>query len=192
MDAQDIEYDVFISHAYEDKHAFADELARALKEQGLRVWYSGFELRLGSSISSQINEALKSSSYGIVLLSPRYFEKQWPQSELQAMFGHRDMQSRILPVLLGISVHEARLRIPLLADRYAVSAAKGMVEVVRSILQVIKGPGPPLPLKKVRKTRKRKPKDTSASNHGITVSGNLVISGGQISGRDIINNAQTN
>lgn len=187
------EYDVFISHAYEDKVAFADGLADALRKKKLRVWYSGFELKVGDSITGSVNSALANSAYGIVIISNTYLEKQWAMSELKALFTYQEVQNRILPVLLGVSVEEVRQHIPLLADRYAVSADKGMQEVVNRIMQTVKG--------KRRYTRKDKKnpvppadhgKDTPAvSNSGIMVSrGGITINGGQLAGGNIINNSK--
>lgn len=43
------EYDVFISHASEDKDSVVRPLAHALSASGLKVWYDEFELRIGDS-----------------------------------------------------------------------------------------------------------------------------------------------
>ena len=43
-------WDVFISHASEDKKAIAAPLAQALLARGLRVWYDDLSLKLGDSI----------------------------------------------------------------------------------------------------------------------------------------------
>ena len=37
-------YEIFISHASEDKDDFVRPLAQALVEEGLSVWYDEFEL----------------------------------------------------------------------------------------------------------------------------------------------------
>ena len=42
----DQSFDVFISHASEDKDEIVRPLAHALMQQGLDVWYDEFELRL--------------------------------------------------------------------------------------------------------------------------------------------------
>lgn len=41
-------YDVFISHATEDKDDLVRPLAEALRERGLDVWYDEFELKVGA------------------------------------------------------------------------------------------------------------------------------------------------
>ena len=33
------EFDVFVSHAWEDKESFVDEFVQALRDRGLQVWY---------------------------------------------------------------------------------------------------------------------------------------------------------
>jgi hypothetical protein len=52
------EYDVFISHASEDKEGIVRPLANALKNEGLRVWYDEFELKIGDSLRRKIDRGL--------------------------------------------------------------------------------------------------------------------------------------
>ena len=47
-------FDVFISHATEDKEAVARPLAISLVSHGLKVWYDEFELRIGASLRRKI------------------------------------------------------------------------------------------------------------------------------------------
>ena len=71
-------YDVFVSHATEDKEEVARPIANALTEAGLRVWYDEFELRIGDSLRRKIDHGLARSRFGIVVLSPSFFAKKWP------------------------------------------------------------------------------------------------------------------
>jgi hypothetical protein len=137
--AQIIYYDVFISHAYEDKNVFTNELAIALKEEGLKIWYSGFELKLGDSITDSVNNALKGAEYGIVVISPIYLEKQWAMSELKALFTQEAERNRILPILHNITMDEIKEQLPMLADRYAISSDKGLEFIVNKVMEVITG-----------------------------------------------------
>lgn len=137
--AEIIYYDVFISHAYEDKHIFTNELAIALKEEGLKVWYSGFELKLGDSIAESVNNALKGAQYGIVVISPIYLEKQWAMCELKALFTQEAERNRILPILHNITIEEIKEQLPMLADRYAVSSEKGLDYIIDKVMEVIMG-----------------------------------------------------
>ena len=62
-------YDVFISHATEDKDEVVRPLAAALVEEDLRVWYDEFELRIGDSLRRKIDKGLSRSRFGVVVLS---------------------------------------------------------------------------------------------------------------------------
>ena len=128
-------WDVFISHASEDKLAIARPLADALKGHGLRVWYDDFSLRVGDSLRESIDLGLSRSNYGVVILSPHFFEKHWPQKELNGL-ATREVNGVkvILPVWHEVGFQEVREYSPTLADRIAVSTGKGLECVVAQIL----------------------------------------------------------
>ena len=48
------EYDVLVSHAYEDKESSVDEFVAALRNQGLKVCYDTGKLKWGSSLREEI------------------------------------------------------------------------------------------------------------------------------------------
>ena len=55
------QWDVFISHASEDKNDFVRPLAQALKASGLMPWYDETTLTVGDSLRRKIDEGLASS-----------------------------------------------------------------------------------------------------------------------------------
>jgi TIR domain len=73
-------WDVFISHASEDKDEFVRPLAAALQASGLLPWYDESALTVGDSLRGKIDEGLAKSRYGIVILSHPFFAKRWPQT----------------------------------------------------------------------------------------------------------------
>ena len=93
-------YDVFISHASEDKIDFVKPFADSLINFGLKVWYDEFELKIGDSLRRSIDRGLVNSKYGIVVLSPSFFAKQWTQYELDGLVA-REMNGVkvILPLM---------------------------------------------------------------------------------------------
>jgi hypothetical protein len=93
------EWDVFASHASEDKDAVAEALVQALVNARLRVWYDRIELRLGDSLREKIDEGLAHSRFGIVILSPSFFAKHWPKQELNGL-AQREMDGKkvVLPL----------------------------------------------------------------------------------------------
>jgi len=134
-----MDWDVFISHAWEDKEDIARPLAEALRRKGLRVWYDEFTLTLGDSLRRSIDRGLAQSRYGVVILSPHFFAKEWPQKELDGL-AVREVSGEkvILPVWHNIIAEQVRKYSPTLADRVAVSSNRGLERVVGELLRVIK------------------------------------------------------
>lgn len=133
-------WDVFISHASEDKEAVTELLASALIDAGLTVWYDRFELRLGDSLRESIDQGLANSRFGIVVLSPSFFEKHWPQRELDGLV-QREVKGQkvILPIWYEITADQVREHSPMLAGRVAALWSDGFESVVEKILRVVRG-----------------------------------------------------
>jgi hypothetical protein len=134
------QWDVFLSHASEDKDDFARPLATALKAKGLHVWFDEFTLRVGDSLRRSIDKGLAGARFGIVLISPKFLEKEWPQKELDALMGRESHGVKvILPVWHNVDAAYVRRFSPLLADRLASSSARGLDHVVADLLAAIRG-----------------------------------------------------
>ena len=132
------EWDVFISHASEDKEAIATPLAEALRAKGLRVWYDDFALKLGDSLRQSIDRGLARSRFGVVILSGYFFQKHWPQQELNGLATREVKGGKvILPVWHGVGFADVANYSPTLADRLAVQTKDGLAQVVRKILEVV-------------------------------------------------------
>ncbi len=130
--------DCFISHASEDKDAVARPLAEALVSAGYSVWFDEYELVLGDSLRAKIDEGLAASRFGVVVLSPQFFEKGWPQSELNALAAKEMVggERLILPVWHGVDEEFLASKSPLLADRIGVPSDpldKAAEQIIRAI-----------------------------------------------------------
>jgi hypothetical protein len=84
-DTRPVEFDVFISHASEDKETFVRPLADALVARNLRPWYDEFTLRPGDSLRRSLDHGLLTSQAGVVVLSPAFFGKRWTNYELDGL-----------------------------------------------------------------------------------------------------------
>lgn len=132
-------WDLFISHASEDKKDFVEPLANALAEFGLRVWYDKFTLKPGDSLSRSIDLGLASSKYGLIVLSPAFVSKKWPEYELRGLTARELAGGKvILPIWYNISQSQLLRFSPPLADKLAIKADKLTpvqiaVEVVRHV-----------------------------------------------------------
>lgn len=139
-------YDIFICHASEDKDSFVRPLAQALQTEHVEVWFDEFSLKLGDSIRRSIDKGLRQSRFGIVVLSPAFLEKNWPQYELDGLV-EREMKGNdkiILPLWHGVTHDHVMQFSPALAGRKAVSSERGIQKVVDEILEVIRPQGSPL------------------------------------------------
>ena len=135
-------YDVFISHATEDKDEIVRPLANALVHEGLRVWYDEFELRIGDSLRRKIDSGLARSRFGVVVLSHSFFAKNWTQYELDGLVT-REMTGEqvILPLWHRITKSEVMAQSPSLADKVARNTSDFTVdEIAHEIADVIKNP----------------------------------------------------
>lgn len=127
---------LFVSHASEDK-GFARPLAEALKRKH-KVWFDEYELVVGHSLLQQIDKGLRSSDYGVVVLSPAFFEKKWPQAELDGLFAlETATRKMILPVWKDLSHDEMLKHSPILADRFAAQASEGVDKVAEDIFRSV-------------------------------------------------------
>ena len=138
-DTTDYHYDVFISHATEDKDEVARPLAEALIERSLLVWYDEFELRIGDSLRRKIDAGLAQSRFGIVVLSHAFFAKNWPQYELDGLVT-REMNGEqvILPLWHEITKQEVISHSPSLADKIArTTSTSTIAEIAQEISDVI-------------------------------------------------------
>jgi len=135
-----IEYDVFISHASEDKDDVVRPLAYALKSEGLKVWYDEFELRIGDSLRRKIDIGLARSKFGIVVLSNSFIKKGWTNYELDGIITKVNTGEQVvLPIWHNISKKEVIDFSPSLADKLARNTATYTVEEIASeIAELIK------------------------------------------------------
>lgn len=133
-------WDIFISHASEDKTAFVAPLARALSAFGVTVWYDDYELKLGDSLSRSIDAGLARSSFGLVVLSPAFLSKRWPEYELRGLISREMIGKKvILPVWHNVSVDDIISFSPTLADKLAVKTdSLTPVEIAVQIIEAIR------------------------------------------------------
>lgn len=133
------EYDVFVSHASDDKDAIVRPLAVALQSLGLTVWYDEFELRIGESLRRKIDLGLARSKFGIVVLSQAFFKKGWTNYELDGLVTRAVTGEQvILPIWHNVTKQEVIDFSPSLADKLGRSTATHTVEeIAREIAEVV-------------------------------------------------------
>ena len=135
-------FDVFISHASEDKDEVVRPLANAIRESGMSVWYDEFELRIGDSLRRKIDMGLANSRFEVVVLSQSFFGRGWPKYELDGLVTRAVSGEQILlPIWHNISKREVIGYSPSLADRIARTTSTHTVEeIAAEIVDVIRNP----------------------------------------------------
>lgn len=120
----DEEYDVFISHAWEDKESFVDELVNELEKKRVRVWYDKARMKWGDSMREKIDEGLRKSKFGIVVLSPNYIKenKYWTKAELNGLFQSESINGKsILPIWHNLTKQDVINYSPIIANKLAMN-----------------------------------------------------------------------
>jgi hypothetical protein len=124
-------WDVFISHASADKAAVGRPLKESLESHGLRVWFDEAVLGIGDSLRRKIDRGLRRSAAGVVILSPSFFDRGWPNYELDGMvtLDQSGLQN-ILPIWHGVTFEQVRDYSPSLADKLARNTSNTAIEKI--------------------------------------------------------------
>lgn len=134
----------FICHALED-HKIAREIAICLSQRGARVWFDEYVLRVGDSIRQKIDDGLRKSRFGVVLISKVFFDKGWANYELDGLLQKHMVLSAqggrvVLPVWVDVNYQQVMNRAPSLAAIYAARLADGIEKVIQDLLWAMRDP----------------------------------------------------
>ena len=145
------EYDVFISHASEDKDDFVRGLAHALEARRIRCWYDEFTVQPGDSLRRSIDRGLLLSQAGILVLSESFFAKRWPAYELDGLVerftsvGGQDSEegsgSRLIPIWHNVDADAVRGFSPSLANLVSLQSGYGIEQVADRVMNALRPGG---------------------------------------------------
>lgn len=122
----DESYDVFVSHAWEDKEGFVDEFVAELENLGIKVWYDKKRIKWGDSMRARIDDGLKKSKFGIAVISPDYIAdgKYWTKAELDGLFQLESINGKtLLPIWHNITKQQVMDYSPIIASKLAMTTA---------------------------------------------------------------------
>ncbi len=134
----DRHWDAFISHASEDKAGFVAELARELSNRDLDIWYDDDVLEVGDSVRRAIDEGLRCSDFGIVVISPDFMRKDWPNRELDGILALEQGQKRLLPIWHRVEFRDVNGYSPTVAGRKALPSTIGVPAVADGLCRAMK------------------------------------------------------
>lgn len=135
-----LHHDVFISHASADKNDVARPLKVLLESLGCSVWLDETALEIGDSLRVKIDQGLKNSRFGVLVLSPAFIERNWPQYELDALLN-REMSGTekvILPIRHNLKTADINKYSGALGMRLSRNTADGLEGIAKEIADLVK------------------------------------------------------
>ena len=130
--------DVFLCHAWDDRHGAAKELHDLLEANGVSVWFSEKDVLLGSPLLREIDKGLVKSRVGIVLVTPALLKRLAGEGiadkELSALLA-RDL---LVPIVHNTNYEALREVSPLLGSRSGLSTSEeSMAEVAAKLAELV-------------------------------------------------------
>lgn len=131
--------DVFLCHAWDDREGAAKELHDLLESFDVDLWFSEKDVPLGTSLIRSIDNGLKMSRIGIVLVTPAMLGSLAGQGiadkELSALLA----TDRVIPVTHETTFEALRDESPLLASRSGLSTEdSSLTEVAIKIANAVR------------------------------------------------------
>jgi len=134
-------YDVFISHASEDKKTVVCPLAESIQLKNL--WIDSERIFAGDDLVYAITEGISVSKHFVVIISKNSLNSRWVQAEINFCFGLRygniaNNFPVIIPVLHEVSVSDAKKALPGYGERLRfLSTKNGLDQVANEITKII-------------------------------------------------------
>lgn len=138
-ETQELPWDVFISYASEDRKPFVISLVKSLRQLGLSVWYDEFRISVGESLREAIDNGIKGSRYGVVVLSQNFFREIWTNRELDGLLTQeRPDQKTLFPIWHNVDEIGVRNFSPIVASRVALRSSLGADKIASEINKKVK------------------------------------------------------
>lgn len=130
--------DVFLCHAWDDRHGPAKELHELLVAAGVKVWFSEKDLGLGVPMMRAIDKGLANSRIGLVLVTPALLARLPKESvadkELSALLAG----NMLVPIVHNTTYEALRNVSPLLASRSGLDTSEdSMTKIATKIAELV-------------------------------------------------------
>ena len=104
----------------------------------MKVWFDEFTLHIGDKLRESIDNGLRKSKFGIVILSKNFFSKEWTNLELEGLvtLSLKNI-TRILPIWHEVNFDDVTFHSPMLASIKALPSSMGYDDIASKIYQVI-------------------------------------------------------
>lgn len=130
--------DIFLCHAWDDRQGAAKDLYDLLKTQGVKVWFSEEDIRLGVPFLREIDKGLAKSRVGIVLVTPNFLKRIRGESIADKELSVLLQQGQLVPIMHGTTFDALREVSPMLASRNGLSTAEdSMADVATKLADLV-------------------------------------------------------
>ena len=131
------DYDIFISHASEDKAEIARPIFAACEKLGLKAFLDEEHIGWGQSFTKKINTALGAAKTILVIVSSSSVAKEWPLAEINTALGLEvDGQKTVVPVMVG---RPDLTRLPLIRGKRWIEWNGDANGVARQLQEIVQG-----------------------------------------------------
>jgi RNA-directed DNA polymerase len=137
------DFDIFISHASEDKDEIARPIFAACERLGLKAFMDEAHIGWGQSFTTKINSALGSARTVLAIISSTSVAKDWPVAEVNAALNFEVTgQKKVVPLLVG---KPDLARLPLIASKDCMAWKGDADAVARRLKAAVGGDAPRRP-----------------------------------------------
>lgn len=137
------DFDIFISHASEDKDAIARPIFEACAKLGMKAFLDEAHIGWGQSFTQKINTALGSARTVLAIVSQVSVTKEWPVTEVNtALSLEVSGQKKVVPLLVG---KPDLSRLPLVQGKDCMAWNGDAAAVARRLKAAVDGAAPRRP-----------------------------------------------
>lgn len=129
--------DVFLCHAWDDRHGAAKELHDLLESNDVSVWFSEKDIVLGAPLLRAIDKGLAKSRAGIVLVTPALLIRLASEGIADKELSELLARDQLIPIVHETTYEALREVSPLLGSRSGLSTAEdSMTDIAAKIAEL--------------------------------------------------------
>jgi hypothetical protein len=122
--------DVFLCHAWDDRHGAAKQLNDLLVAAGVKVWFSENELSLGVPMMRAIDKGLANSRIGLVLVTPALLTRLPTEGVADKELSTLLFRNELVPIVHNTTYAALRDVSPMLASRTGLDTSEDSMAVI--------------------------------------------------------------
>jgi hypothetical protein len=113
-------FDLFISHASEDKAGIARPLSQRLQQMGFLVWFDENQIEVGEELLASLNKGISQSRFGLIIISQAFINKKWTQYEVKQLLKmSKNAGKKLFFIWHGVNEEQVKTWSPELGSRVA-------------------------------------------------------------------------